>query len=423
MARHLRSERWRSIGLLLVLMAGTVLVVSLVERGHDPVSRVEPGDVDALHLPPSGEPLILLQPGPNGSYAATAVDPEDGSRLWHLPLPGQPTDWALSGDTLAISLPHPREAALLVHIPTGEVQEEVQPGGVVRRVAVSPTHLAVAVQTTGNPTVLYERTGPSLREGGRFLHRGLVLDMALDGDLLATGTRAGEVLLVDADGPTVRFNRSVPFLVQGLDLSSGGEHLLLGGRSFSDTGNGVLELHQVLGEDAPRVLWSVGNAATPPVGLVELSRSGSRAVATLEVPGNYHVLAVEDGEVTGREGTGGLLTRGQLARGIALSPDGRWVAGATLEGDVVLRSMPTLRTVWSWDASGATSVDFAEAAPELFAANARLAPGGGFGSVSVFDVDSESFLDDASRLLPALLLVEAVTGVLVVLARGSDRRH
>ncbi len=421
MARHLRSERWRSLGLLLVLLAGTVLVTLMVDRGHDPVSQVEAGDVEALQLPASGDPVIVLQRG-DPTYTLAAVDPEDGAILWDVLLPGPPTDWALSGDVLALALPHPREEALLLDVGTGHLVEQVQPGGVARRVAISPTHLAVAVQSSGNPVILYDRTGMQAEEVGRFHHRGLVLQVALNGDVLATGTRAGEATVVDADGPTTRLNSSVPYIVQGLALSSGGEHLLLGGRAFSDTGHGMVEAYHVPGDDPPRRLWGVGDPSTPPVGLVEMNRNGSRAVATLEVPGDYRILAIEDGEVTAQATVGGLVTRGQVGRGLALSPDSQWVAAATLEGDVILRSMPTLEREWTWEASGATSVDFADANQELFAVNARLAPGGSFDTVSTFDVDNEPFLNDPARLLPPLLLVEAGTGVLVVLGRGSSRR-
>lgn len=397
------ARRWRVLGLVAVLLLGSLLVLGITDRGHEPLWSARTGPIDRAAVSPDGSAVYALIREGGNLTRLEARDGASGGLLWESALHAPRALLAAGSEGVAVATDFPL-AFLTAYGVDGSVRYQVPLEGNPRALAVEGARLALALQAPGNPVLVFE--GDRLARTHTF--GSFVKAIDLRAGRLAAGTGEGEVALFHENG-TAAYNASLPMSVRSLQMTRDGLSFLVGGSSLAAGDlSGVLAFVDT-GRREP-LLWTA--PAPGSVGLVGLDDAGLWALSVEEAP-PYHSLRVREA-ATG-EPRWMLPVEGFVARddsgssgGAALSPDGRAIVVGTLRGDVQALRVQDGRARWSFLAEGTTQVAFARDAPGLVLANGRLVTGGPYASAFLFSVDAEPL---ASRL-PVLAAVLAAVAVL-----------
>lgn len=409
------ARRWRVLGLVLVLTAGSLLVLAVTDRGHDPGWSVRPGSVDSAALAPDGSFAYALIRDEGNITRLEARRGVDGSLAWESPVQAPRALLQAGPDGVVVATDFPR-AFLTYYATDGDIRFQVPLQGNPRAISVEGTHVALALQAPGNPVLVF-------REGTiEHVHRfaQFVNSLEIRSGRLGVGTGSGQVSLFAPNG-TMMFNASFPMSVRSLAMSGDGLAVVVGGDSL-DPGDfsGFLAFVDLAFPDPIR--WTQPTGAG--VGLVDLERNGLWAMAILESPPRYTVQILETG--TGRarwahpvDGTVARDDSGSLG-GAALSPDGRHVAVGTLRDGIVVRDVRDGRTLWRYDAEGTTLVTYARENTEVIAANGRLVQNGPYDTLLLFRVTLEPWTGQIPSVA-MLIVVAGIVGGALVLGYGYWR--
>lgn len=364
-------RRWRAVGLVLVLLAASLLLVAVTDRGHDPVWDARAPEVDQLVASPDGGNVYALVAEDGNLTRLEARSGEDGRLLWESPLRATRALLQAGPDGVAVATDFP-SAFLTYFGEDGSVRYQIPVEGNPRAMAIEGGRLALAVQGNGY-TVL-------VLDDGRVVdaHRFSTIVNALDmrAGRLAIGTDTGGVLVHDHDGALVS-NLSFPFSVRTMRLSAEGRALVLGGFSLMPNDVSGAVAYVDLDEQAP-LRWTRSMSAR--VGLVDMDAAGTRVLVVEESPPRYSVTLLEATEGTTRwsrtlQGHVGRDDAGAFG-GAALAPDGRTAAFATLRGAIRLVDATDGEDRWTFGSKGSTLVTYPRERPDLLLANGRLVPNG-----------------------------------------------
>lgn len=402
-------RRWRFLGLVLVLLSGSLLVLAITDRGHDPLWTARGAGIEAVDVAPDGSVVYTLVSEEANISRLEARSGRDGDLLWESPFNATRALLRAGPDGVAVATDFPL-AFLTVFRDDGSVSFQVPLEGNPRAMAIEGRRLALALQAPGNPVLVFE--------DGR-LNRTHVLDsfvntLDLRAGRLAVGTGAGQVKLF-ADNGTELFNASLPAAVRSLRLSGDGATLAAGGFSLAP---GNLGGH-VAFFDATRadpLVWTAETAVG--IGLVDLDRAGVEIMAVEESPPSSTVLLFDTATGVRRFA---YRVDGNIARddagafgGAALSPDGRTLVVATLRGGVDAYTVPDGEPRWSYGSQGSSILVFAAAENDLLVANGRLVKTGGLDTLFLFSTEREPLLGSATLLAVGLVGLALAVGVLVL---------
>jgi len=405
-------RRWRVVGLLVVLLAGSLLILAITDRGHDPTWQVRGADTEQAALSPSGDAVYALVRGHGNITALDARRGSDGHLLWESPLNATRALLVAGDDGVALATDFP-QAFLTFYAKDGAVRYQVPLAGVPRAMAVEGPRVALALTAPDNPVVVYDNGTQAM------VHRFPDFVNALDmrGGRLAAGTGAGSVRIEGALNGTLLYNGSFSISVRSLRLAGDGGSMVLGGASLLQGDlTGMVAFVDLLSDQPVR--WS--KQTTSGVGYVDLDRAGLWAIAAETAPPRDVVHAYE--AYTGRE-RWSRVVEGGLAQGdanagggVALSADGQTVAVGTLHGGIGAYRMVDGARLWSYRAEGTTLVVFAGANGDALLANGRFAAGGSDSGLFSFSVAREPFAGrlPALALLVAALLIAAAAAILGV---------
>lgn len=397
------ARRWRALGLLGVLLAGSLLVLGIMDRGHEPLWVVRTGDVDAAALAPDASVVYaLIREGGNLTRLEARAG-EGGSLLWESPMHAPRALLAAGSEGVAVATDFPF-AFLTVYGRDGSVRSSVPLEGNPRAMVMEGDRLALALQAPGNPLLVFDAG----RLARTHSFAGFVTALDLRAGRLAAGTGGGEVVLFDSDGARA-FNASLAMGVRTLHLGADGTSLVVGGSGLGAGGlSGAVAFVDVTQPEPLR--WTQSTKVG--VRLVALDEAGLWALAVEETPLNHTVRLFEaatgqprwshaaEGYVS-RDDSGGVV-------GADLSPDGRFVVVGTLRGDLVVLRVSDGSQRWRFDAEGLTQAAFARDAPDRILATGRLVPAGPYSTVLLFSVQQEPF----GGRLPVLALLAAASAAL-----------
>ncbi|HLE98022.1 MAG TPA: hypothetical protein VI997_11675 [Candidatus Thermoplasmatota archaeon] len=407
--RSYAARRWRTTGLFVALLVGTVVYALVADRGHDPMWQREVPDVEDVIFDADGHVLYVVTRDAERMQALAAVD-RDGTALWNATLGRGEVFVATGRDWVAVARDGDVPRLTLFRSTDGVVLLE-------ERVAGTPVGLAADAETAAlalsgaNATV---QVWVRLAHDHEVSFAAPVTAVDVAGETVAIGAVDGR-LVVERRG-TVVADLDVALSVRAVALSADGTRVTVGGLATTpgDFSGGVV-VYDLEGRPQAGPRWrSVTQSA---VGAVDIAADGSRVLALEETPGGT-VLRFTPGEggdtwrfpapgVVARAGTTG-------SAGARLASDGRGAAIATLTGGISWLDAEEQVVGWTWRAKGSTVVAFPQRDPTTFAANARLSPTEGYDRVVSFDVGGEPFDADMARLVPTLLAAELVAGALVL---------
>lgn len=361
------ARRWRVLGILGVLLAGSMLVLAMTDRGHEPWWNVRTGPVDSTAASPDGSTVYALIREDKDLARLEARRGGTGSLLWESPLHAPRALLAASADGVAVATDFPL-AFLTVYGVDGSVRFQVPLEGNPRDMDMERGRVALALQAPGNPLLVFE--------DGRVVQShsfaSFVTGVSLRNGRLAAGAGDGAVAVFAQNG-TMLFNASLPISVRSLQMTRAGDMLLLGGYGLLPGDlSGALVLIDVDARQPIRWTRSTGVG----VGLVAIDDNGLWAMAVEETPPDHRLLMFEaaSGALKWTRPLAGSIARDDSGGtgGAALSPDGRTVAVATLRSDLVLLRALDGRPRWTFDTEGATHVAFPHDDPDTLLASGRL---------------------------------------------------
>ncbi len=395
---------------MIVTMAATLFLFTLLDRGHEPLWRDEPGDVSQVAVTPGGRTVLAVIGNASEVRGFVGYDGSTGDRLWTRDVRlSAPVLVAAGSDWFAVASPFPEPRLVGFQARGGNVLHDEGLAGEPRGVAADGDRLVVALRT--GLVVAYDAFQVA-REHRLSPHIAAV-DAA--GGRVALATAQGIVTVVDDHGLVMNATR--PIEAHGLRLSADGARLAVAGRADDAVGiAGRVELFDLASRDPASPRWTAD--APAPVSFVAISADGRRVIAAAETPPAYTVLAWDanrGGPPRWAVAADGAIARGDSGGtgGAALTPDGRFLAFATTLGeDVTVVDADTGAFRWSFETEGSTSIAVAETGDgPLVVANARLAANEPLDAVLRFDVDREP-LWARFPLFPLLLaFVEGALGV------------
>ncbi|MEA3201500.1 MAG: hypothetical protein QOE90_2928 [Thermoplasmata archaeon] len=403
-------RRWRVLGLLLVLLAGSVLILAITDKGHDPAWEARGASMEQGAISPAGDAAYALVREGGNITRLEARRGDDGHLLWSSPLNATRAVMAAGDDGVAVATDFPL-SFLTFYAKDGSVRDQIFLEGVPRALAVEGSRVALALQAPDNPVLVVS--------GGRVeaVHRFASFVNALDmrGGRVAAGTGAGEVRIEDALSGAVLYDGSFSLSIHSLRLAADGGSLVFGGASL-EPGNltGEVGFVDLLG-DAP-VRWTHATAAG--TAFVDLDRSGVWALAVEDGPaGNVvRVYAAATGETRWSRDVQGGLAQGDANEGggVSLSADGAFVAVGTLHGGIsVYRTLDGAR-LWTYRDDDTTRVRFAEQQPDALLANGKRNAGDATVGLLDFSVAREPLPRQLPALAALLALGFAAAGALIL---------
>jgi hypothetical protein len=414
--RTYARRRWRTTGLVLLAMAGTLLYQAVTDKGHEPLWTRRDGDVAALAVSATGDTVYTAIKQAGTVRAVRAID-ADGRLRWFHEINSSGILIAAGRGWVAIATPFPGAQLTAWREQDGALLYREFLQGNPRSLAANGDHLALALQGPKNPLLVFTNLTPT----ATLNFRSFVIGLAVSPQgRVAAGTSGGDLLVWEAGRE--RLNTSRPFRIQSVRLSDDGSKLLMGGFSIVEADlSGAAEFFD-LDDPVPGVpKWSF--PTTLGVGTVGLSRDGSRAIAVEErTPRN--IVYFFDTRLTkplGHFSAPGVTARAESSDtgGVALSPKGDAIAVSAITGGGVtlVRTAPELKAAWTYVSEGGTLVAFASGNRERFVANAREAQDHPYDATLLFDVASEPLTKSFPRFALLVMLAEAAAGV-VLLAAG-----
>jgi hypothetical protein len=402
-------RRWRSVGAVIVLLLGSLLVLGVTDRGHDPAWETRVGEIDQAALAPDASIAYLLLREDDNVSGLVALRGIDGERLWEGPIHAPRAVLAAGEMGVAVATDFPL-AFLTMYNADGSPRWQVPLEGNPVAIAMEGQTLALALTAPGNPILVFQ--DGALVRTYHMPSPARALD--LESGLVASGGLRGEVL-VWRDGTQV-VNMTLPMGIRSLRLSQDGTSLVAGGFGLAPTDTRGHVAFLDVGVAQP-LRWIADTLVG--VGLVDIDALGLRVLAVEEAPptATVHVYEGATGatrwtrELTGsvsREDDGG-------SGGAAMSPDGEFIAVATLRGVVRVLETDDGRERWSYRAGGAGVITFAdEEARRLLVGGRLLENRPAFDSVLLFSTAGEPVGQRAPLLAGAILAIATVTLSLLV---------
>lgn len=405
--RAYARRRWRAVGLTVVAMVATVLLLALLDRGHEPLWREAPGDVALVAASPDGRIVLAAREHDGRLVGVEGYDARSGHRLWARDVNlSAPATVAAGAGWFALATPFPEARLVAYHAIGGNVLHDEFLGAEPRGVAADGDRLALALRSG---LILVYDGFQLVRE-----HRTPPLVSAIDaaGGRIAAATAQGNLLVLSDEGVLVNATR--PVQVQSVRLSADGTRLVLGGRTLAEGDlSGALEYFDLTARTAAVPAWSTTLRAR--ASFTALSDDGRYVAAVQETATRYTIAywdAVAGAQPRWAVQVDGAIYRGNAGAtgGAALSPSGRYVVFAPdLGGDVQVVDGWNNAFRWSYRAEGATSVAFVGSG-ERFASNARLVPNQGYDALLLFDVEREPLYARFPSFALALAALEGLVG-------------
>lgn len=404
-------RRWRTVGLLVVLLLGALLILGITDRGHDPQWEVRAGYVEQLEVAPSGDIVyVLARADPNAPITRLEAHAgEGGALLWKTDLNATRALIAVADDGVALATDFPR--AFLTSFDTaGRPRYHVPLEGAPRALAADVGRVAVALDTAGGGQVQVVEVGATSRT-----HRfdSIVKSIDLRAGHLAAGTSSGSLALFAPNGTLLHETR-LDLDIVSLRLAADARVLIAGGyaRNESAFSGGVAFVDFT---DHPLVEWTQRTAVG--VGVVDIDARGELAIA-VEESSDRHVLHAYD---TGRavelwgKRLAGIVARDNFGHGgAAIAPDGSTVIVGTLRGGIRAFDGQSGSARWFYNSEGTTNVGFTQGSPVLVVANARLVPNGPLEGVLLFSTEAEPITAQVGVLAAVFAVTAAVVAVLVL---------
>jgi len=392
-------RRWRVVGLLLVLLAGSLLILAITDRGHDPLWQARGAALEQATLSPRGDAVYALAKEEDNISRLEARRASDGHLLWQSPLSATHALLVAGDDGVALATDFPL-AYLTYYGADGRVRFQVPLEGVPRAMAVEGTRVALALQAPANPVLVFE--------GGNVTHvhafGSFVNAIDLRGGNLAAGTGGGELRVAEATSGRVLYNGSFGAAVRSLRLEGDGRSVLAGGAGIlAGDLSGALAFVDL---DSPEPLrWTKRTESG--VSFVALDRAGVCALAVEEGPPRDVLLMMEarTGQPRWSRDVAGGLAQGDSGGGVSLSAGCQTVVVGTLHGGLAAYRASDGAPLWTYRAEGMTLVGHAAQADGLFVADGRLNSGAEDPGVFLFDAAREPL----SGQLPALALLVTAT--------------
>lgn len=407
-------RRWRLLGAIVVLTLGSLLVVAMTDRGHDPAWQQSGGEIDQVTLSPDASLAYVILREDQNVTGIQARDGLTGDQRWE----GQfraPRALMASGPAfVAVATDFPR-AFLTVYNANGTPRWELPIQGSPTALAVDGERIVLALNGPGNPVLFFD-TDLLIRT---YALQSPVRAVDAAGGLVATGSLQGEVVVFrDRD---VVLNTTLPVVIRSLRLAHDGTSLLVGGtRIAPEDQHGAVVFLDIDGPEPIR--WQ---RETPEgVGLVDLDGAALVAMAVEEEPPSATVTVYEGatGATRWTRRLDGSIQRADAGDkgGAAISPDGSAVGVAAIRGDFLLLDAQDGRERWSYRAGGAAVVTFADDEPRRVLVAARVLENRPYDSLLLFSLSAEPFGERASLQVAILLMIGAASLALVV-AVGSWR--
>lgn len=378
-------RRWRVVGILLVLLLGSVLILAITDRGHDPLWEQRGASMEQGAVSPRGDAVYALVRENGNITRLEAHSGADGHPLWSTAINATRALVAAGDDGVAVATDFPFAFLYMIQ-EDGAVRYQIPLEGVPRALVVEGSRVALALQAPENPVLIVE--GDRVAQTHRFATFVNALDMR--GGRVAVGTGSGEVVIADALNGTRLFNGSFAIAVKSLRLAGDGASLVFGGVSLTP-GNlsGELTSVDLLSENPVR--WS---KVTPTaVSFVDLDRSGVWAVDVENGPEGDVLRAYEaytGAQLWARKIDGG-LAQGDANQGggVSLDQDGQTVAVGSLHGGLAAYRVLDGHALWSYRVDGTTRVRFAGAAPGIVLVNGKRTSADTSLGLLLFDVGHE----------------------------------
>lgn len=398
-------RRWRAVGLILVLLAGSLLVLAVTDRGHDPVWEARGVLVEQAVPSPDGRAVYVLVRDGASIVRLEARDGATGAVVWESPMSATSALLRAGDEGVAVATDFPY-AFLTYYGRDGTPRFQYALEGNPRAMAVEGDRIALALNAATNP-ILVAEGGAIART---YNHSSIVNTLDLRSGRLAVGTASGQLVVRAADGSPL-LNVSLTMNVRSLRLDASGDVLVAGGQTL---GVGALSGSvALLDVDAPQPLrWSQTTGAT--VGLVDVDAAGTVALAVEDTPPR-HILRAYDAASGSTRWTApidGIVSRDDAGAfgGAALSPDGCYAVVSTLRGPVVALDAANGRAAWSYGASGTTFVAFARGSGDRFVATTRLVQNGPYDALLLFSAAAEPTLGRLPTLAALVTVIVAVAG-------------
>lgn len=407
-------RRWRALGLLLVLLAGSLLVLAVTDRGHDPLWEAREALVDQVVPSPEGDVVYSLSRSGGAISGLQAWRADTGALLWKSDMNASRALLRAGDGGVAVATDFPL-AFLTFYGNDGPPRYQIAIEGNPRAMAVGTGILALAVQGPGNKVLLVEdgRVARTLQ------FDSFVSSIDLEGDRIAIGSGNGEVAVYATNGSRV-FDARLPISVKSVRLSADGSTLVAAGYSLTqgDLSGGV----SVLDVNEGVLRWTRPTSAG--IGFVDVDRAGLLVLAVEESPPRHslHAYDASTGEQRWVRQVDGLVARDDAGAygAAALSPDGSVVVAATLYGPIEAYSARTGNPTWSYGSAGSTTLAFASDAPQLLAANARLTQSGASDTLLFFSTTGEPTFGQLPTVA-ALVAAAAVIAAAAILGVGYWR--
>lgn len=400
------GRRWRTSGLLVVLLLGTFLYGAVADRGHDPMWSDEGGDLVAVALAEDGGTAFGLRARGDGHELVAFA--RDGTALWNRSLGPEPFMGTGRGWVAVAEVGEPSRLTVL-RARDGVPLLDTAVGGVPRALAADGETVAVALRSPDDAVLVWTRL--AYDRTVRLPTFVTALDVA--DDTVAVGAADGTIVVDRSRTEVARFQAGMA--VRSVRLDASGMLLVVGGFG-PDPGDlsGGVAVYDLARE---RPLQLSRTETVNGVGFVDVASDGSVVLALEETPGRSSLrLTPPEGSPVVRFVAPGVVPRlGAMGlSGARLMPDGSGVAVATLAGDVQYVDSATGDVDWSWRAEGVLAVDVAGEAPGVFVASARLFSSHGYDRLVLFDAGQEPFGRDMALLVPALALGVVALGALVL---------
>lgn len=393
------GRRWRAIGAILVLLLGSLLVLAVTDRGHDPIWTAAAGEVDQTALSPDGLSVYALARRNGSITGLRAHSGETGELLWMSEFNATRALLAAGPTGAAVATDFPRAFLTFYGVDGGLRWQVPLEGGSPVALRIEGERVVLALEGSNNPVLLFD--GDLLIRTYRF--PGPVRALDLQEGLLATGGLGGEVIVLGPDHREVLSTR-LNMSIRSLRLAQDGSSLVVGGFGLTPADpRGRVALLDI-GSSRP-VRWE---QETPVgVGLVDTDAAGLFVLAVEDEPPSA-TLHVYEGATGATLWT--RLLRGSVARddagtigGAALSPDGSVVAVSTLRGGLTVFGTEDGDEGWRFDSHGGAIVTFAQEDARRLLFAGRLLESRPFDTLLLFSPQAEPLAQRAGLLGAALV--------------------
>ena len=402
-------RRWRAIGAVVVLVLGSLLVLGVTDRGHDPLWTVQTAELDQAALSPDASTVYALTRAEGSIARVVAHRGEDGAPLWESQIDATRALLAAGPTGVAVATDFPR-AFLTFYGVDGSIRWKVPLEGNPVALRIDGERVALALNAPANPVLLFD--GDLLIR--TYHHASPVRALDLQAGLLATGGLAGEVVVVQADHREA-LNVTLGMSVRSLRLAQDGTALVVGGLGLTPTdAPGHVALLDI-GAPQP-VRWQ---QETPVgVGLVDTDAAALYALAVEEAPpsATIHLYDGASGGTLWARVLPGSVSRDDAGTvgGAAISPDATFVAASTLRGELRAYDTDDGDERWAFRARGAATAAFAEDEPHRLLVAGRLLQNRPIDSMLLFSSTTEPLGQRAGILAGALLVLGAAALALIV---------